>query len=160
MNHQLLWAFFLVGAASIFGENLTAKPHPSRTTRQGICGTITEKRGNQMPDPDQPRSTAGGRPAVREVLIFSVLKLNQVTSNEAGFIADTNGAKPIKTTKSDENGKFCVYGLPAGTYSVMVREQQGLYANLSDVDGRINPVTVKRKQISTATVQISHGATF
>jgi hypothetical protein len=157
------FAFLLITLLS-FGTAV-AKPRPSparpqHSARQGICGTVTELRGNQMPSPDQPKPITGGRPVVRQVLIFKVLTMKQVTSDDAGFITEINGAKPVKTLKTNKQGKYCVYGLPVGTYSVLVREPQGLYYNISDIDNRMNPVTVKKGKITTATVEISHGASF
>lgn len=153
MNLPAIFTFTLI---SLFIScTAVAKPRP----RQGICGTVTEQRGNQMPGPGQSKPTRG-KPVVRDVLIFAVLTMEQVTTNDAGFITDTNSAKPVKTVKTDKQGKFCLYGLPVGTYSVLVREPQGLYYNISDMDNQINPVTVKKGKITTATVEISHGASF
>ena len=157
MNPATSFAFLLICLLS-FGMAV-AKPHPHRSARQGICGTVTERRGNQMPGPDQPKPNSG-KPVMREVVIFAVLTMQQVMTNDGGFITDTKGAKPVKTVKTDKQGRFCMYRLPVGTYSVLVREPQGLYYNVSDMDNRMNPVTVKKGKITTATVEILHGASF
>ena len=157
MNPITTFVFLLIGLLS-FGMTL-AKPHPQRSPKQGICGTVTELRGNQMPGPDQPKPNPG-KAVVREVEIFAVLTMDQVVSNDAGFITDTNDAKPVKKTKTDKRGKFCVYGLPVGAYSVLVREPQGLYYNISDTSNRINPVTVRKGKVSNSIVQLTHGASF
>ncbi|QJD81266.1 hypothetical protein HH216_06420 [Spirosoma rhododendri] len=136
-----------------------AKTRKSVTTKQGICGTVTEKRGNHMPSPDDPRPAGDGQPVVREVLIFPLLNASQVDMGENGFINSVRTAKPVKTVKSDSAGKFCV-SLPAGRYTVVVREPKGLYANLSDTQNNIFPVTVKAGQNAPVSVIISHSAVF
>jgi hypothetical protein len=129
------------------------------TIIQGICGTVVVKRGNYMPSPDSPRPNPGGVPAEREVLIFPLLNMGQVDMGDNGFINSVRDAKPIKTTRSDKDGKFCV-SLPVGRYSVMVRETTGLYANLSDSQGNIFPVTVPKNRQLTVGITISHQAVF
>ena len=127
--------------------------------KQGVCGTVLEKRGNHMPSPDSPRQAGDGQPVVREVLIFPLLNASQVDMGENGFINSVRQAKPVKTVKSDKTGNFCV-SLPVGRYSVVVRDPKGLYANLSDTQNNIFPVTVEAGKKQTVTVTISHSAVF
>lgn len=112
-----------------------------------------------MPSPDDVRPAGNGQPVVREVLIFPLLNASQVDMGENGFINSVRGAKPLKTVKSDSTGKFCI-SLPAGRYSVVVREPKGLYANMADTQNNIFPVTVKAGQNTPVSVVISHGAAF
>ena len=131
--------------------------HQPQVAKQGICGSVVEKRGNHMPGPDRPKSM--GRAVERDVLIYPVLTTDQVTATENGFYSNIS-SQPVKTARSDKQGRFCVYGLPNGTYSVLVREPKGLYANLQDIDGRINPVTVEKQRVANVAIQITHQAVF
>ncbi|QHV98502.1 hypothetical protein [Spirosoma endbachense] len=157
---QLYPWLILLGLAIGITEVL-AGPKPVRQKKpvQGICGTVVEKRGNQMPGPGAPRTNAGGTPVAREVLIFPILNLSQVEAGDNGFIKSVGEAKPIQTIRSDKNGKFCV-SLPIGRYSVIVREPKGLYANLSDTQNNIFPVNVQKNRQSTINVEITHQAVF
>ena len=150
-----LLCLFITG--SVFAQKHSRRKVAKSTLMQGICGTVVMKRGNFMPAPDKPAPT--GQPVEREVLIFPVLNISQVDAGENGFINSVREAKPVKTVKSDKTGKFCV-SLPIGQYSVLVREPQGLYANLSDTQNNIFPVNVTKNHRSDIKIEISHQAVF
>lgn len=135
------------------------KPAKRTQTPTGICGTVFVKRGNYMPSPDAPRRNPNGTPAERDVLIFPLLNASQVDAGENGFINSVRDAQPVATIKSKPDGTFCADVAP-GRYSVIVREPKGLYANLSDTQNNIFPVTVEKGKRAQVTVTISHGAVF
>ncbi len=120
---------------------------------------MVEKKGNMMPSVGPAPARTNGTAVVREVLIFPLLNSSQVDAGDNGFITSVRGAKPLKTVKSDKNGRFCV-SMPVGKYTVMVREPKGLYANLSDSQNNIFPVSVQKNRQSSVTVEISHSAVF
>lgn len=144
---------------SVSAQKAPRRKVAKAVTKQGICGVVREKRGNYMPSPDSPRQNPDGSPVVREVLIFPLLNMNQVEAGENGFINSVGDAKPVKTVTSGKDGKFCV-SLPIGQYTVMVREPKGLYANLSDSQGNIFPVSVQKSKSISVTVDITHQAVF
>lgn len=158
MKYVALTLAVLLVIGLAYGQKQPRRKAAKPAMKQGICGTIVVKRGNYMPAPDTPART--GQPAEREVLIFPVLTMDQVEMGDSGFINDTKGAKPIKTVKADKQGKFCVADLPAGQYSVVVREPKGLYANSFDAKNRINAVTVQSGKIATISIDITHQAVF
>lgn len=159
MRSTSLLFFLLLASTLAYAQ----KPHSARArkaaVKEGICGTVVEKRGNHMPGPGSPRPNAGGTPVVREVFIFKRLSMNEVDPGENGFINSVRDAKPVKTVMSGKDGKFCV-SVPAGHYSVLVRESKGLYANLSDSQNNINPVRVEKGKKAQVTVEITHEAVF
>ena len=155
-NALILLLFMMVSISMSCAQKRNARK--TMNTAQNLCGTVVEKRGNRMPGPG--RTPSAGEPVVREVLVFPLLAMDQVTSDEAGFITDLKGVQPLKTVRSDKAGKFCFSSLPAGRYSVLVREEKGLYANLYDTQNHINPVTVVKGKTATVAIQITHGAAF
>ncbi len=128
------------------------------SSAQSICGMIVEKRGNQMPGPG--RTPSKGQPIAREVAVFPLLAVNQVTSDEAGFITDLKGVQPLQSSQSAKDGTFCFSQLPVGRYSVLVHESKGWYANSFDTQNHLNPVTVTSSQTATMIIQITHRAAF
>lgn len=150
-----LLSISFAGSAQQTPRRKATKP----VTKQGICGVVREKRGNYMPSPDSPRPNPDGAPVERDVLIFPLLNKSQIEAGENGFINSVGAAKPVKTVKSGKDGKFCV-SLPVGQYTVMVREEKGLYANLSDSKNNIFPVSVQKNKSVTVTVDITHQAVF
>jgi len=154
-----LGLLMLVCLSTAYAQKTPLKKKTNADVSQGICGTVVEKRGNYMPSPDSPRRNANGTPVVREVLVFPLLNMSQVETGENGFINSVRDVKPVKRVKSGKDGKFCA-SLPVGQYSVLVQEPNGLYANLSDSQGNINPVSVEKGKKAQTTVEITHQAVF
>ena len=123
--------------------------------RQGVKGEVLWLSGNQMPGPG--RSVSPGLGIKREIYIHKVATL-QNTQQNAGFFTAIN-TELVATTTSREDGSFKVK-LPPGTYSVLVKEPGGLFANLFDDMGRINPVIVKSNEFTWLTVTVDYEAAF
>ena len=131
--------------------------------RQGICGIVTELKGNHMPqvaEDGKASKSSAGKPVMREVLIYVLLSMEQVEMTDDGFVKEGKGIKPVRIVKTDNAGKFCAYDLPAGQYSVLVREAKGLYASVFDGKNNLNPVVVKKNYVTKAEIAITHQAAF
>lgn len=145
----------------------TAQKLPATKTKarvqQGICGTVTELKGNHMPqvsEDGKTSKTSAGLPAVRDVVIYPVFSMEQAEMTDEGFVKEVKGMKPVRMVKTDKTGKFCAYNLPVGQYSVLVREPKGLYASVFDGKNNLNPVIVKKNRVSKAEIAITHQAAF
>ena len=160
MHRFLLFFTALLGLClTVSAQKQSRRKVAQPVVKQGICGVVRVKRGNYMPSPDSPRQNTGGTPVERDVLIFPLLNRNQVEAGENGFIKSVGEAKPVKTVKSGKDGLFCV-SLPVGQYTIMVQEEKGLYANLSDSKNNIFPVNIQKNKAITVTVDITHQAVF
>jgi len=123
--------------------------------KQGIVGQLDWVTGNQMPGPDKIPVARQG--VVREVQIYELLSQSDVESDGV-FIKKVN--KPlVKTVVSDSNGKFKV-SLPTGSYSILIKETNGLFANQFDHNNNIQPVIVKEKRFSEVTITINYEAAY
>ncbi|MCY7352957.1 MAG: carboxypeptidase-like regulatory domain-containing protein [Cytophagaceae bacterium] len=123
----------------------------------GIRGKVVWKAGNVMPGPDRPR--ASGQPVKREIHVYALTKMSEVNTVDAGGFYDSVRTRLIKKVVSNAQGRFRV-SLPPGQYSVFVKEPKGLWANLSDGEMNINPVTVKAGQFSTLTLVVDYAAVY
>lgn len=128
---------------------------PNQKTKQGICGTVLLKQGNQMPGPG--RIASPGQAVVREIAIYQLTNLSEAKTNGTYF----TGIKTACVAKTSSNGRgYFEVALPAGQYSVFVVEKEGLYANYFNGKGSINPVEVLKDSLIRKDIYISHKAAF
>jgi hypothetical protein len=142
MKHALFILFFLSSLAAA-GQ------------KQGLQGQVFWVSGNQMPGPDAVLSPNQG--AVRDVLIYELTLVSDATQI-GPFFRDIK-TRLVATTTSKADGTFKIK-LPAGSYSVFTREKNGLYANLFDGKGYINPVYIKTGQYAWRTITIDYDAVY
>jgi len=133
---------------------LTAAP-TGYGQRQGIRGEIFWLGGNQMPGPGKIAAPKLG--IQREVFIYKITSVEK--ENQTGpFFTDLK-AEFVTKANSKEDGTFKVK-LPPGEYSVFVKEPQGLFANLVDKNGKINPIIVQAKRFSWLTITVDYEAAY
>jgi hypothetical protein len=123
---------------------------------QGLCLTVRWLEGNQMPSPEQPRSL--GRLVNREVWIYALTHTSQATQTPEGFYTEIK-TKLVRVVRTGTDGKVCV-SLPTGEYSIFIKEDKGLYANIFDGENNISPVKVERYKIARTPIDISYQAVF
>jgi hypothetical protein len=128
---------------------------PAMAQKQGIRGQVFWLSGNQMPGPEKKLPPHQG--IVREVVIYPEIKVKD-TKQTDGFFTDIQ-VTPVATILSKADGSFRVK-LPPGNYSVFVKESKGLFANLYDGQGVINPVTVKPKKYTWITLTVDYEAVY
>lgn len=124
--------------------------------QQGIKGKVEWVSGNQMPGPGKKETKA--QPIVREIYIYEATTTQQAASQGATFFSDVS-TKLIKTIKSKKDGNFCVK-LPPGEYSVLVKEDHGLFANQFDGKGRIQCIEVKKGEFARLVIQVNYEAVY
>jgi len=109
-----------------------------------------------MPGPDKREKET--KPVQREIQIYELTNIKSVTKYNSVFFSDIP-TKPIAVVQSDEDGSFSI-SLPEGTYSVFVKEKEGLFANKFDGHGNINPVEVKSGEITQKILKIDYKAAY
>lgn len=122
---------------------------------QGITGQVFWLSGNQMPGPDRVSTPNQG--VQREIYIYPVITVQQA-QQQGPFFTDFK-IEPVAKVMSGPKGMFKIK-LPPGEYSVLVKEPQGLFANLFDTQGHINPVIVKERQFTWLAITIDYEAAF
>ncbi len=143
-------AKFLLTLLFIFTILLSAEAQ-----KQGIKGKVFWRSGNQMPGPGKVKLPDQG--IVREIVIYTLVRIPEAKQTGV-FFSDIKG-EPVATVLSKADGSFKVK-LPPGKYSVFVKESNGLFANLFDGDGNINPVTVKPKKCTWVTIAVDYEAAY
>jgi len=122
---------------------------------QGIQGIVLWFEGNQMPGFD--REPDPGEGIEREIHIYELTKHNQGAS--VGLFYTSVNTRLIAVAKSNNNGEFEI-SLPPGQYSLFVKEESGLFANIFDMDNNINPVQVNSGQFTKITLHVNYSAAY
>ncbi len=128
----------------------------TRILHQGVRGQVIWMEGNRMPGPGKTASP--GQPVIRILYFYKATENSQATSEDGIFYHDIK-TRLVKKIKSDSSGHYSL-NLPAGTYSVFVGEEKGLYANSLDNRGLINPVEVKKNQVTSLNIRIDYKAYY
>lgn len=128
---------------------------------QGVTGKITWIEGNQMPTrtvSDEATQTDSKGIAVKRIVrVYPLLNIVDV-SMENGLIQNLTSS-PITDVESDENGTYSLK-LSPGRYSVFTVEEGGLFANVFDGQGNVQPLTIMEGQWTTLDIVINHKAVF
>jgi len=125
------------------------------TLKQGIEGNIYKVSGNQMP----MKGTERNRP---KALVCEVYIYQATTSKQAqgeGTLYNTISTKLAAKVKTDSAGHYQAE-LPAGLYSVFVKEGNQYFAAESDGTGTLNPAQVVAEKVITRNVTVNHDAAY
>lgn len=124
--------------------------------KQGIKGKVEWISGNQMPGPNKPKTHPQG--IKREIYIYQATTISQTSQQDAVFFSDIKTQR-VRIMRSKKNGYFRVR-LPAGKYSIFVKEARGLFANTFDGQSCIQCVRVNSGEYATVTIQVNYEATY
>lgn len=133
---------------------------PYKPEGQGITGTVTWLEGNQMPtisDSEDTASKSAAKPIQRTLRFYPLIQFADLKIENGLYTAIAE--KPITEVETDENGKYSVQ-LNPGRYSVFVVEEGGLFANIFDGDGNVQPVTVKENEWTLLDIEVNYKAAF
>ena len=139
----------------LFLASLVAYPLPGLCQRQGIRGEVFWLSGNQMPGPG--RSVSPGLGIQREIYIYEVVTRDMADMQDVFF--SNIRSRHVATVMSNTDGKFKVK-LPPGRYSLFVKEPQGLFANLFNTTGEINPVAVEPRKFTWVSITVDYEAAY
>ena len=85
--------------------------------------------------------------------------MDQVENSDISTLYSKVNTPLIQKIKTDENGAFQAE-LKPGKYSLFVREKDGLFANVFDGQGIINPVTVEAGKFTDIVIKVNYKAVF
>ncbi len=93
----------------------------------------------------------------REVLFYEPTSIKDVEIGEGDFIKYTS-SEIIDSAISDKHGNFSKE-LPAGNYSVFIKESKRLYSKLGDDDYYL-PITVFKDSNTTVIIEVDYKASY
>ena len=133
---------------------------PYKPEGQCITGTVTWLEGNQMPmvkESGNPASKTAAKPIQRTVRVYPLIKFSDLKIENGLYTALAE--KPITEVETDENGKYSLQ-LSPGRYSIFVVEKEGLFANIFDGEGNVQPVTVKENEWTLLEIEVNYKAVY
>jgi hypothetical protein len=131
------------------------------TGQSGISGRVLWLEGNLMPSISDTSYSkrAQGTPKQKTVYIYEATQRHQVVAGESGSIYKDISSRLITKTKTDKSGYFKV-NLQPGKYSIFIQEDEGLFANIFDGQGIINPVTVEAGKFTDIVIKVNYKAVY
>ncbi len=152
------WLFpvLVVLCSSLLFQN--CKPY--KPEGQGITGTVTWVEGNQMPSissSENAVSKPAKKPIQRTIRVYPLVQFEDLKIEEGLFTAIAE--KPLTEVQSDEKGQYSVQ-LSPGRYSIFVVEEGGLFANIFDGEGNVQPVTVKENEWTLLDIEVNYKAVY
>ncbi len=131
-------------------------------SQQGIKGRIVWLEGNLMPtigDNTNMKTKYEGTLIQRTILIYEAVKGRDTESGSSPSFYTSVKSKLIRKIKTDESGLFKAK-LNPGKYSIFVLEEAGLFANVFDGEGFINPVTVEAGKFTDVVIKVNYKAVY
>lgn len=159
----LLSGALLMLAACASQANLKSTVDPERESEKppvegaGIAGQVLWLEGNQMPTIESGPKSNPAKGVKRTMHVYSLLNRKAVVEDN-GFFVKVN-AEPVTTFETDEEGNFALQLAP-GTYTLLSKEDKGLWANIYDGEGNIYPITVKEGEVTTITFKLNYRAAY
>jgi hypothetical protein len=149
--------YLILGISFLLG----CTPFQKSISQQGIKGKIVWFEGNLMPTIDSKTSNNKtlGIPIQRTIWIYNaVTRSDTNTGHSSSFYSEVHG-KLIKKIKTDKKGFFKA-NLEPGKYSIFVQEEAGLFANVFDGEGFINPITVEAGKFTDVVIKVNYKAAY
>lgn len=133
---------------------------PYQPEGQGITGTVTWVEGNQMPMVSESGDTPSknvAKPVKRTVRVYPLIQFEDLKVENGLYTAIAE--KPLTEVETDEKGRYSVQ-LSPGRYSIFIVEESGLFANIFDGEGNVQPVTVKESEWTLLDIEVNYKAAY
>ena len=154
---SMLKKLFLLIAGIFIGVSCQ-KATSSATPSQGITGTVLWLEGNQMPSIGQSKANKA-IPISCTVYLCKPIKMNALSGNMPLF-DELPKELIIASATTDRKGSFTIEA-PAGSYSVLTSTPNRKYfANRSNGQGELMPITVQAGQLSEIEVKMDYLAVY
>lgn len=149
--------FLTILTSSVLFQNCKAYKPES----QGVTGTITWIEGNQMPIRTEDGAADAKQkpnPIKRSIRVYPLINFSDLKMAEDGLFAALS-QEPITEVESNDKGHYSIQ-LSPGKYSIFVVEEGGLFANIFDGEGNVQPVTVKENGWTLLDIVVNYKAVY
>lgn len=147
-------------ASVLFTGLLVISCKSQKPEGQGIAGKITWLEGNQMPlmtEEGEASEKTKSKPIKRTVVVYPMVKFSDLKIVDGLFTEVA--VKPITEVESNDDGLYII-PLSPGRYSLFVVEKNGLFANIFDGEGNVQPVTVKDNEWNLLDIVVNYKAVY
>ena len=128
---------------------------PAMQNTGELSGYVYLETGNQMPSPNRRAQAPKGM--VTTLAIYEATPFKQAEGTSPIFTKINS--RLIAEVHTDSTGHYIVK-LPAGKYSVFIKDGNELFANESDGDGIINPVQINAAKAVTRNWKMARNALY
>lgn len=150
-----LFGFVLIAAAiCACGSTKNSK---TVTMTQGITGNVVEIVGNQMPMKGEETPRPIGIKA--EIVVYEKTNISQTVKDATSGLFTSINTNKIASITSDSTGKFSMM-LPVGNYSLFVKINDKLFANLFNQYNDIHTVTVDSGKVAETTIRVNYRTVY
>jgi hypothetical protein len=139
VKQLLTYLFFALGTFSTIAQ------------RQGVKGQLFWVNGNVTTETEKKHIPQHGM--VREIFVYELATPSDVELEDDYFVKVHTNLASRGFCKVDGSFKL---KLEPGQYSVFVKEDKGLYANVFDSENHISSVTVLPRKYSWITISINY----
>lgn len=122
---------------------------------QGVSGSCVYRYGDWMPGPEKCGQWSTSE---RRILFFTPTVDSQTVTSGVSWFTAINTTLVAETT-CDANGCYQL-ALPAGRYSIFIREEGKYYANSRAGDGTIGEVTVDSASVTRRNLILDYNAAY
>jgi hypothetical protein len=161
-GYFLLCVFFVAVLSGVGCDKTPTSDELSNDTiptiHQGVYGYVEFWEGDFMPHPIG-KTSGTITPVSRQILIYSPTTFGEVQQVDYSPFYTRIFTPQVGTTSSNNKGFFQI-ALPEGTYSFFIMEGSLYYANGSDDQGYLCPVTVWKDSLTFMHLNITYKATF
>lgn len=159
-NHKIHMKKYLIYCLVIISSVACNTPQ-KHSEKQGLSGKVVWFEGNLMPTLGDSTYLlrAKGKPVQRQIWVYEATTINQVKVSEQATIFSEVNTPLIRKFETDENGEFQA-NIKPGKYSLFTLEEDGLFANVFDGQGIINPVTVEVGKFTEIVIKVNYKAVY
>ncbi|HBH23961.1 MAG TPA: hypothetical protein DDY13_11125 [Cytophagales bacterium] len=127
--------------------------------KQGLAGKVLWYEGNMMPKikTSENDELERGRPVQRQILVYKPITAQDCEGE--GVLYDAVNGELVASDSSNREGVFFI-PLPEGKYSVLIKEGDQYFASVMDGKGHLNPVEIKKDEISRMKIEINYKAAY